>query len=119
MSTVETYREISITTESRGRLVVLLYDGAIKFLRRAQEAIRIGDYTLKGRCLNQARDIIVELNQSLNLEAGGELAKNLRSLYSFLWKYVGEASIKNDIQMLEKAIGILDDLGGAWRKIAS
>lgn len=118
MSTLQTYLKTTVETESRGRVVVLLYEGAIQFLRRAREAIQNGDLSEKNRCIGRARDIVFELNQSLNLEAGGALAQNLRSLYNFLWRYLGEINIKNNVEMLDKAVGILDDLGGAWRKIA-
>ena len=118
MSAVQTYMTTSIETESRGRIVVLLYDGAIQFLLKAREALQHQDHASKNKWIAKARDIILELNQVLDLEAGGELAQNLRSLYNFLWRYLGEVNMKNDVQMLEKAIGILDDLSGAWRKIA-
>jgi flagellar protein FliS len=118
MNTAMTYLENSVMTESPGRIIVLLYDGAILALRRAAEAIENRDWQTKSRCLSRARDILWELNQSLNLEAGGSLAQNLRCLYNFLQRCIGEINISNDLVRLEKAIGILEDLGGAWKKVA-
>ena len=68
--------------------------------------------------LNKARDIVFELNTSLNMEKGGRIAQNLRSLYNFIWRYLGDANLKNDAAMIDKVIGMLDDLSGAWRKIS-
>jgi len=117
MSAALTYLENSIMTENPGRIIVLLYDGAIRFLRQAHQAIEVRDWQTKSRRLNGARDILWELNQSLNLEAGGRLAQNLRSLYNFLIPYLGEINITNDVAMLHKAIEILKDLRGAWKEI--
>lgn len=119
MSITEIYQETTVTTQNKGRLVVLLYEGAIRFLRQAQTAIQNGDFTQKAASLARARDIIFELNQSLNLEQGGSLAQNLRGLYNFLWRYIGQAGIQNNTEMLDKSIHILEDLASAWRKVCS
>jgi len=118
MNAVSVYQENTITTQSRGRLIVMLYDGAIKFLRQAQQSIAAHDIPGRNRYVTKARDIIVELNTSLNMEQGGKISLNLRSLYNFIWRYLGDANMKSDPQMLEKVIGMLDDLADAWRKIS-
>jgi flagellar protein FliS len=119
MSITEMYQETAVTTEQKGRLVVLLYEGAIRFLNQARIAIEAGNYPQKAASLAKARDIIFELNQSLNLEQGGALAQNLRGLYNFLWRYIGQAGIQNNIEMLDRSIRILEDLASAWRKVCS
>ncbi len=119
MDVVSVYQENAVDTQSRGRLIVMLYDGAIKFLRQAQQCIASNDIPGRNRSINKARDIIFELNTSLNMEQGGRIAQNLRSLYNFIWRYLGDANLKNDPRMLDKVIGMLDDLAGAWRKITA
>ena len=99
MNATETYQETSISTQSKGRVVVMLYDGAIKFLRQGREAMVQQDYSKKTHFLAKARDIVFELNQSLNLQDGGALAQNLRSLYNFLWRYIGQAGFQNNQQV--------------------
>jgi flagellar protein FliS len=119
MNAVSVYQETNVTTQSNGRLVVMLYDGAIGFLKKAQQCIENGDPAGKNQAVTRSRDIIFELNASLNLEQGGHVARNLRSLYNFIWRYLSDASIKNDPQMLQKVINMLSELGQAWKKIAS
>ena len=117
MSATMTYQETAISTQNKGRLIILLYDGAIRFLHQGRRAIESANYNQKSFALSKARDIVYELNQSLNLQEGGALAQNLRSLYNFLWRYIGQASIQNNTEMIEKSIHILEDLAAAWRKI--
>ena len=118
MNATEIYQETAISTQNKGRLVVMLYDGAIRFLHQARQAMQVGDYAKKSEALAKARDIVFELNQALNLQEGGSLAQNLRSLYNFLWRYIGQAGIQNNLEMIDKSIHILEDLAGAWRKIS-
>ena len=118
MNATDTYQETAISTQNKGRLVVMLYDGAIKALRQGRESILNKNYVKKSASLAKARDIIFELNQALNIRSGGALAQNLRSLYNFLWRYIGQANIQNNTDMIDKSIRILEDLAGAWRKIS-
>ena len=119
MNASAVYKETAVMTQSKGQLVVMLYDGALKFLRQAQQSIADNDIAGRNQQINRARDIIFELNSVLNLEQGGHVAQNLRSLYNFIWRYLGDANLKNDAQMLQKVINMLEELGQAWRKIAS
>jgi flagellar protein FliS len=119
MNATAVYQETTVTTQSPGKLIVMLYDGAIGFLKRAQRSMEDHDIAEKNHSINCARDIIMELNSSLDLERGGQTAHNLRSLYNFLWCYLSDVNSKNDTQMLAKAINLLDQLGQAWRKITS
>ena len=119
MNAAVMYEEINVTTQNSGRLIVMLYDGAIGFLKKAQQCIAQGDAAGKNQAISRTRDIIFELNASLNMEDGGHVARNLRSLYNFIWRYLSDANIKNDPQMLQKVINMLSELGSAWKKIAS
>mgnify|MGYP001049714134 CR=1 FL=1 len=111
------YQETAVTTQSKGRLIVMLYDRAVQCLWKALNCIEKHEFKEKSLYLGKARDIICELNQSINIQAGGELSQNLRMLYNFLWRYLSRANISNDTEMIHKSIGILEDLAGAWRKI--
>lgn len=119
MNAAAVYKETNVTTQTDGKLIVMLYEGAIGFLKRAQLSIENNDPAGKNQAICRARDIIFELNASLNLELGGHVAQNLRALYNFIWRYLSDANIKNDPQMLQKVINMLSELGDAWRKIAS
>ena len=118
MEGIAAYKENKITTQSRGRIVVLLYEGAVKFLKQALAEIEAKNWLQKGQYINKALDIIDELNASLDMEAGGEVATNLRKLYVFLIRHLGQANIDRDAQKVKEAIGILEELLQGWAAIA-
>lgn len=117
MNAAAVYQETAITTQSRGKLVVLLYNGAIQFLKNASTCIARGDIEGKNRCIAKARDIIFELNSSLDLHAGGDIAGNLRSLYNFMWVSLGRTNISNNADEVEGVIRILSDLRQSWQQV--
>jgi len=97
---------------------VMLYDGAIKFLKVARQKLDEHDYALKGVYIGKARDIIVELNNSLDMEAGMQLAKDLRALYNFMCRHLSEANIERDPVKIEECVKILTELRAAWEEVA-
>jgi len=112
------YQNTAVTTQSKGRLIVLLYDGAIKFLKLAIKEIEAGNAEEKGRYISKALDIIYELNVVLDMEAGGEVAMNLRNLYLFMGRHLTEANTKQDIQKIEEVIKLLEELNRSWKAIS-
>jgi flagellar protein FliS len=119
MNGVKAYQETSVTTQSKGRLIVMLYDGAIKFLKLAIQELQAGNYEAKGRYINKARDIINELNVVLDMDGGGEIASNLRRLYNFMNNHLSEANIKCDPQMIREVIDMMEGLNQSWKAITS
>lgn len=118
MNGLSTYQETSVLTQSRGRLIVMLYDGAIRFLRQAIDDLERHDYAAKGVHIRKALDIIFELNTVLNMEKGGQVAQNLRSLYNFMQRHLVDANIKRDPQMIREVIALLEELNTGWRAIS-
>jgi flagellar protein FliS len=119
MNGVSAYQETSITTESKGRLIIMLYDGAIKFMRLAIQEIEAQNFEAKGRYIGRAQDIIDELNTVLDMEAGGEVAENLRKLYVFMSSHLSRANVKRDPQMIREVISLMEELNNGWRAITS
>jgi len=118
MKGVGTYQTAAVTTQSKGRLIVLLYEGAIKFMKLAIQELEANNYEAKGRYINRARDIINELNAILDTDAGGEIAANLRKLYLFIDNRLSEANIKRDPQMIREVITLMEELNQGWKAIA-
>ncbi|MHC4114909.1 MAG: flagellar export chaperone FliS [Planctomycetota bacterium] len=118
MKGIETYQETSVTTQNKGKLVVMLYEGAIKFLKLAIKEIEAGNTEEKGKYISKAIDIIFELNAVLDMEAGGEVAANLRKLYLFMGRHLTEANTKQDIGKIEEVIKLLEELNQSWKAIA-
>jgi flagellar secretion chaperone FliS len=119
MNAANTYQQVSVTTQNPGRIVVMLYDGAIRFIKEAKIHIQNRNYPQKHAALIRAQDIVFELNASLDMEAGGEISGRLRSLYTFVWTNLNRANVRNDVELLNRMIVILEELAGAWRKISA
>jgi flagellar secretion chaperone FliS len=113
------YKTNSITTQTPGQIVVLLYEGAIKFLKQGAQAMENKQYAEKGSLLGRATDIIGELNASLDLEVGGEIARNLRNLYIFMIQEITRASFQNDPEKVRGVVGCLEELLDGWKQVAA
>ncbi len=118
MDKLMNYQKIQVTTADRLKLVVMLYDGAISFLKTAKKYLEENDMAAKGIYISKAQDIIDELNNSLNLKQGGEIAITLRKIYNFLYFYLVKANLKKDPKMIQEVIDILSSLREAWFEIS-
>jgi flagellar secretion chaperone FliS len=117
MKAMEAYQQTAIATQSKGRLIVMLYDGAVKFLKLAVKELEAENYAAKGQYINRAQDIINELNAVLDMETGGEIAENLRKLYLFMGRHLNQANVKRDPQMIREVIGLLEELNQGWKTV--
>ena len=112
------YRDVQVQTASPARLVVMLYDGAIKFLKLAIKEMEAKNFEAKGKYLGKAQDIIFELNAVLDMEAGGEIASNLRKLYLYMNRRINDANIRVDHDIVNEVISLLEELNRSWKAIA-
>jgi flagellar protein FliS len=119
MKGLEAYTDNQVTTQNKGRLIVMLYEGAIKFLKLAIIEMESGNYQAKGHYINKARDIINELNAVLDMQVGGEIATNLRKLYLFMNNHLSQANIKKDPEMIRHVIRLLEELKESFKAISS
>ncbi|MHC4425262.1 MAG: flagellar export chaperone FliS [Planctomycetota bacterium] len=118
MKGIQAYQDTAVTTQSKGRLVVMLYEGAVKFLKLAIREIEANNPEAKGKYINKAKDIINELNAVLDMNAGGEIATNLRRLYCFMNNRLSQANVKQDPSMIREVITMLEELNQSWKAIA-
>jgi len=109
--------EASVYGASPVGLIVMLYEGAISALRKAQGEIARNNYIAKGKLIGKGLDIINGLDTVLNLEKGGEVTSNLRELYLYMKHRLGVANLKNDAEILNEVILLLEDLLGAWKQL--
>ena len=114
----QSYRQVATRTASPGQLVLMLYEGAIRFLERAQAGFRLEDPVEFNTTINnnilRAQDIIRELDFSLNVEQGGELAIQLRRLYDYFDRILLEANLRKDPKGVGEVIQRITDLRDAW-----
>jgi flagellar secretion chaperone FliS len=117
---VQSYRETQIRTANPGRLIVMLYDGALRSIARASEALDRGvrGYDAANTAIIRAQDIVAELMASLDMERGGEMASNLFGLYAFVNRQLMDANLGKDRKPLETARSLLAELREAWNAIA-
>lgn len=118
MNGIRAYQDTAVTTQSKGRLIVMLYEGAVKFLKLAIREAEGKNYEAKGTYIGKAQDIITELNAVLDMEAGGEIAGNLRKLYFFMNERLAQANSKSDPEMIREVISLLEELNQGWKAIA-
>lgn len=103
-----------VETATPGRLLLLLYDGALKRLHQAKVAMQAGEHETAHRHLLRVQDIVVELLISLDHSTGGEVAGNLHRLYDYLYRTLVQANIRRDVSLIDEVRGILGDLRAAW-----
>lgn len=114
-----TYKENEITTQIKSHLIIMLYDGVIKFLRLAIKELEQSNYNSKSNYIFKAKYLIDELNEVLDMEAGGEIAINLRKLYMFMNNRLSRADIQCDPQMIHEVISLIEKLNQRWKTICS
>ncbi|MCL1939984.1 MAG: flagellar export chaperone FliS [Desulfovibrionaceae bacterium] len=111
------YLQTQVTTTSQGDLVVMLYDGAIKFLNQAKGYLAANDMAKKGIAISKALDVINEMDSTLNMDKGGSLAGNLHGLYLFCSNHLVKANLKKDPAMIDDVIRVLSGLRAAYSQI--
>ena len=114
-----TYQQANVFTANPAKLVIMCYEGAVSSLKLAKKAYAAKDFETKGRALQKAIDIINELNASLDVSKGGELAANLRALYLYITLKLTEADLKRDLNVFDESISMLEELASAWKTVAS
>jgi flagellar protein FliS len=114
----QSYRQVATRTASPGQLVLMLYEGAIRFLERAQTGFELDDPVEANTTVNnniiRAQEIIRELDFSLNLDQGGELAVQLRRLYDYFDRVLLESNLRKDPGGITEVIARLTVLRDAW-----
>lgn len=113
------YDRVRVETAGRMDLVILCYEKAILFLGRAKTLYQEGRFDQKFFMLDKAIGIINELNAALDMEKGGEIAKNLDAIYNYLMRILLQGDVKREMSAFDEAIQILSDLKGAWESIVS
>jgi len=113
------YVETDIVTASPARLVLVLYEAGIENILKAKKCIQAGDICGKGEHIGKAIDILSELNKSLNMEKGKDLARNLESLYRYCVECMVSASIKIETAQLDNALNVLCTLREGWETVLS
>jgi flagellar secretion chaperone FliS len=115
---INSYRQTEIQSRSPLELVVMLYDGALRFTADAREAMVRRDIRARQQHLSRALAIVSELQSTLDMDTGGEVAVRLDKLYGFVRDRLMDASAKQDLQPLDEARRVLSTLREGWLAIS-
>ena len=108
------YQQQQVTTASRGQLLVLAYDGAIRFLAEGRRAMAVQDYERQNLNLQKAQAILLELRFSLDHSMAPELCASLDGLYRYMHTRLMHANTADDQQALLEVAGMLGELRDTW-----
>ncbi len=108
------YKKTAVSTASKEQILLMLYQAAIKNCKKAIEAIEQKQIAKKGEYIGKLQDIVIELNNSLDFEVGGEIAKELSSLYDYMLFSSTQANIKIDAEPLQGCLSVLNTLYDGW-----
>ena len=116
---LDSYRQTQVTSRTPLELVVMLYDGVLGHLSVARDAIERKDIMARRDAMSRALAILGELQNTLNVEHGGEIAAALDDLYSYATRRLMQAVVDNDVEPVDEVRRLLDGLRDSWRTIAT
>jgi flagellar protein FliS len=108
------YQQNQVNTASPEQILLMLYDGAIRFTRRAITGLEENKPELKNSGISKTMAIISEFSISLDHEIGGQIAEDLDALYHFMMRELTSANLKNDVKKLRNVERLLMDLRQTW-----
>ena len=109
------YRQTSVTTATPGQILIMLYEAAIKNVKKASYCIQSGDIPGKGVAIVKTHDIINELINSLDFNVGGDVARELERLYNFIIDQLVLANRENRVEPLQTVHKVLETLLIGWK----
>jgi flagellar protein FliS len=114
---VQEYQKNAVNGASPLQLVIMLYDGATRFMEAGKYGIEHEDLELQNKNLQKAQKIVMELMSCLDMEKGGEISKNLLALYTYVLNELVEANVGDKIEPIDRCIKILCDLRESWVEV--
>ncbi len=113
-SAAQKYKQTAVQSASKEKILLMLYEGAIKFMKLALIAIDKKDIAGRGMNIGRAFDIVNELNNTLNHEVGGEIAMSLEQLYMYVTEQLTKCNATGQKQPLEDALKVFETLYSGW-----
>jgi flagellar protein FliS len=117
----QSYRQVATKTATPGQLVLMLFDGALRFLDKALVGFDLDDPLESNLAINnnilKAQEILRELNMSLNMELGGEFAATMRRLYNYYDLQLSQSNLQKDPAGVQLVIRLLSVIRGAWAEM--
>lgn len=114
---VHEYQKGAVNGASPVQLVIMLYDGALRFMEAGKHAMIAKDLDKQNHNLQRAQKIVLELMSCLDMEKGAEISKNLLALYSYAFEQLVQANMKDDPAGIDRSIKIFSELRESWVEI--
>ncbi len=113
-SSIDQYRKSAVSGASPLQLVIMLYDGALRFMEAGRHAMLKREVFQQNDNLTKAQRIISELLSTLDLDKGGDVAKNLFAIYTYVYDRLVEANLEDKPEIVEECTAIFSDLRESW-----
>jgi len=113
---LENYKQINLNVEKPEKLILMLYEGALKFANLAKKHIKEGNIEEKVKYIIKVSNIFIELINSLDFEKGGDVAYYLNGLYAYQLQLLAKANAENETKYLDEVINVLRELIEAWKE---
>jgi flagellar protein FliS len=114
---IQEYQKGAVNGASPVQLVIMLYDGALRFMEAGKHSMLAKDLEKQNNNLQRAQKIIMELMTCLDMEKGGDIAKNLLALYSYTLDQLVQANIKDEAIGIDRSIKVFSELRESWSEI--
>ena len=111
------YKKTVLATTDRVQIILMLYEGILNHIKIAKQKVERGDLLTKGTHLSKATLIVTELSNILDMEKGGEISQNLRSLYTYVVQRLIYANLNNDLTALEEAERVVGTIKDGWKEM--
>ena len=115
----QAYRRVESESRSPLELVVMLYDGALRFLGDASAAVERKDLRARANAVSRVLAIVAELQSTLDVEKGGAVADQLDDLYTYITSRLLDVALKNDVTAIDEARKLLTPIRDAWSQLAA
>lgn len=113
------YQKQQVNGASPIQLVVMLYDGALRFMEAGKHAVVNKNLEKQNYYIQKSQRIVTELMATLDMQQGGEVAKNLFALYGYVLNELVTANVEDQPEPIERAIRVFSELRDSWAQIAA
>ena len=110
------YNQLNLGVDNPAKLVLMMYEGALRFASFAKKAIRENSVEKKVKFINKASNIFLELIRTLDFEKGGQIAYYLNGLYAYQIELLAKANVENNEEHIDQVINVLKELIAAWKE---
>jgi flagellar secretion chaperone FliS len=116
-SAINRYKAVKVKTASPGQVLVMLYDGLLRFLAEGRDAMKAGNPGRAGEKIDRAFAIVSELLSTLRPEVAPELCEQLQGVYMFCMDQISQANIKQEPKLLDDCIQVLEPIRDGYRQV--